>query len=94
MSLTPPRALAAVKADELDAKKQIPSIAEQQSALPYHIAYVIDGVVQTVFHVEEKMAAILMSEPVVVQCAAPLDGGPDTDWTYNAQTGEFSKPAE
>jgi hypothetical protein len=93
MSLTPPRSLGTIDAEELKAKKEAPSIAEQQSALPYHIAYVIDGVVQTVFHVEERMAAILMSNPLVVQCNAPLDNGPDSGWTYNDSTGEFSKPA-
>jgi hypothetical protein len=53
---------------------------------------VLDGRVETVFHVEEKMAAILMSNPVVVQCAAPLDGGPQDGWRYNAETGTFTDP--
>lgn len=91
MALTPPRSLADIIA-EATAEKAAPSIAEQQSALPYHIAYVIDGVVQQVFHIEEKMAAILLSNPVIVQCDAPLSGGPDNGWTYDAETGKFSKP--
>lgn len=91
MSLTPPRSLAEIAA-EAAAEKAAPSIAEQQSALPYHIAFVIDGVVQQVFHIEERMAAILLSNPLIVQCEAPLPNGPDTNWLYDATTGVFSKP--
>jgi hypothetical protein len=92
MSLTPPRSLAAIEA-EAKAEKEAPSIAEQVSALPYHVAFIIDGVVQQVFHIEEKLAAIFLSNPTIVQCNAPLDNGPDAGWTYNDSTGEFSKPA-
>lgn len=92
MSLTPPRSIAAIEAEEAKAKQEAPSIAEQQSALPYHVAFILDGVVHNVFHIEEKMAALLLSNPVIVQCDAPLDGGPDNGWLYDAATGKFSKP--
>lgn len=59
---------------------------------PYHIAFVIDGVVRQVFHVEEKLAAILLSNPLVVQCAAPSNGGPDNEWTYNSLDNTFNAP--
>ena len=90
MSLTPPRPVHEIIANETKSTAQ--ELAEQQSALPYHVAFVIDGVVQNVFHIEEKLAAVLLSDPVIVQCKAPLDGGPDADWKYDDKTGEFTKP--
>lgn len=59
---------------------------------PYHIAFVIDNVVQQVFHVEEKLAAILLSNPDIIQCEAPANNGPDIYWIYNSVDNKFVPP--
>lgn len=46
---------------------------------PVKIAFVIDGKVVDVIHTEERMAAILLSEPQIVEV---------TDWV-NANPGEY-----
>lgn len=58
---------------------------------PYHVAFVIDGVAQQVFHVDERMAAIFLSNPTIVPCNSPSNGGPDNGWLYNQETNTFTK---
>jgi len=72
MSLIEPRPLS-----------QLPSPLPEITA-PFHVALVINGVVEQVFHVDERLASALLSpDGQMIQCAHPKDGGPDTGWTYN-----------
>ena len=89
MSVTPPRTIEAILEEQA---LQVPPEIEAASALPYHVAFVIDGVVQQVFHVEERLAAVLLSAPTIVQCDSPVNGGPDVSWAYDATTNTFTKP--
>lgn len=58
--------------------------------LPYHIAFVINGVVEEIMHVDERMASVLLSNPTIKQVDLPTAGGPDIGWFYNAETNSFS----
>jgi hypothetical protein len=82
MSTTPPRPF-----------NEIPP-AEPVVLMPYHIAFVIDGTVQQVFHVDERLASVILSNPTIVQCEHPDAGGPEQNWTYDATTNTFAKPVE
>jgi hypothetical protein len=92
MSTTPPRSFAEIQAERIAERQQAPSLAAQQSAFPYHIALILDNEVQQVFHIEEEMASIFMSSPLILQVEAPLAGGPEKGWAYNPQTGQFTAP--
>jgi hypothetical protein len=89
MSINPPRSISDIMAAE---SAQVPEPTAEASQLPYHIALIIDGVVQQVFHVEERLAAVFLSSPTIVQCDSPANGGPDRSWTYDANTGAFIHP--
>lgn len=80
MALTPPRSIA-----ELD-----DAIPEH---LPYRAAFIIDGVVQQVFHLTERGAAVVLSNPIIVQCETAQNGGPENGWLYHSETGEFTSRA-
>jgi hypothetical protein len=87
MSLTPPRSLTAIK----DALAK--PVIEETPKLPFNVAFVIDGVAEIVFNIDERVAAILLSNPALIQCAHSTEGGPSEGWLYNAETGTFSAPA-
>jgi hypothetical protein len=91
MSITPPKSYSELAAAAAAEAAAAPSQAEIASREPYHVAAVIDGEVVQMFHTEERFAAVLLSSPTFVQCAAPLDGGPETGWKYDASTGTFTK---
>lgn len=78
MSLIQPRALS-------DLPPAVPEITA-----PFHVALVVNGLVEQVFHVDERLAsALLAPEGKMVQCEHPKDGGPDAGWTYDTTTGVF-----
>lgn len=59
---------------------------------PYHVALVVDGLVEAVFHSEERLASALLSENhKMIQCDHPDKGGPDTGWSYDEVTGTFQR---
>ena len=89
MSVQLPRPFADIVAEE---STQVPEAFDEASQLPYHVAFVIDGVVQQVFHVEERLAALLLSNPTPLLCDSPANGGPDRKWLYDSATGVFTKP--
>jgi len=89
MAIQTPRTLSEIVQEEQ--LKRTAEAAARASDYPYHIAMVVDGVVQQVFHVDEKLAAVLLGSPTIVQCESPLDNGPDNGWKYNAETGTFSE---
>ena len=88
MSVTPPRTLATIK-EEL-AK---PKVEENLVLHQFNVAFVIDGKVEIIFNIDERVAAILLSNPTLVQCAHSTMGGPAEGWVYDAQNGTFTNPA-
>ena len=60
-----------------------------------HIALIIDGVVQQMMLVDDRLAAILLSEPTIVDVTGE-DGFPVAGhgFLYNEQDGTFSAPDE
>jgi hypothetical protein len=89
MTINVPRALTEILS-EIEEEKSA-ALEAIEITQPYHIAFVIDGVAQQVFHVDERMAAIFLSNPLIVPCDSPANGGPDTGWNYNAETNTFTK---
>jgi hypothetical protein len=61
--------------------------------LPYHIAYVVDGVVEEIMHFDERTASVMLANPTIKQVDLTSEGGPDVGWTYNSETNTFSAPA-
>lgn len=58
----------------------------------YSVAFVLDDEVQEVIRAEEKIAAILLSEPTIIDITN-LDQKPTIGWKYNSETGEFLNEA-
>lgn len=64
---------------------------------PHHLALIIDGVVQDVMFTDPRLAAILLSNPVVVDVTPSSDPTvPRNDvyigTLYDAATGTFTHP--
>lgn len=73
--------------------ERLGSVQAEIESRPYHIAMVLDGVAEQIFHIEERLAAILLSNPLIVQCDSPANGGPENGWIYDSTTNTFSNPA-
>jgi hypothetical protein len=74
---------------DLDLLQAPPSIY----LLPYHIAFIVDGVVEEIMHFDERTASLMLANPTIKQVDLMSDGGPDTGWIYNSETNTFSEPA-
>jgi len=74
---------------DLDLLQAPPSIY----LLPYHIAFIVDGVVEEVMHFDERTASLMLSNPTIKQVDLSSEGGPDVGWTYNSELNTFSAPA-
>ena len=61
---------------------------------PVKIAFVIDNQVIDILHTDERLAAIFLSEPVILDVTGD-DGEPTTlvGATYDPETGTFTAPA-
>lgn len=60
---------------------------------PYKIAFVIDNQVAEILYAETRLAAILLSDPTIVEVTELLDADPHAVHNgdvYNPETGEFS----
>jgi hypothetical protein len=57
----------------------------------YSIALVLDGEIQDIIRTEERLWALLMSQPVILDIS-DLEEKPQINWTYNEETGEFKNP--
>jgi hypothetical protein len=67
----------------------------EQPALPHNkIALVIDGVVQDVFHTDDRLAAILLSNPTIVDVTEKYANQDPSfhlvQWTYDG--ADFAAP--
>lgn len=59
----------------------------------YSIAFVLDGEIQDILRTEERLWALLMSQPIILDIT-DLENKPQINWTYNEETGEFKDPNE
>lgn len=67
-----------------------------QELPPNKIAFIIDGEVVDVLHTDDRLAAIFLSDPQVVDVTSVYEQSPNPDinmtgWTYDGQN--FSYPA-
>lgn len=58
---------------------------------PVSIAFVIDGEIVDVLYTDERLAAIFLSEPVIVD-VTKINPKPPVGSTYNANTKVFTPP--
>ncbi len=72
------------------ARKEPAPQASVESPPPHSIAFLIDGVVQEVLYTHDRFAAILQSDPVIVNATGVTPRIGQT--TYDPETGEFSNP--
>lgn len=61
---------------------------------PNIVAYVLDNVVVQTIHLDERMAAIVLSEPLVVDVTEFGKLGILNGDVYDPETGKFSRPTE
>lgn len=57
----------------------------------YSIALVLDNEVQDIMRTEERLWAMLMSNPLIVD-TTDLEIKPGLNWEYDEETGEFTNP--
>ena len=63
----------------------------QEPFLEYHyIAFIIDGVVQQILKSDPRFAAILLSEPTIIEVESDIVV--QAGFTYNEQTNTFTSP--
>jgi hypothetical protein len=61
---------------------------------PNIVAYVIDNQVVQIIHVDERMAAVVLSEPLVIDVTELGKQGVRNGDIYDPETGTFSRPTE
>lgn len=74
-------------------------MAEENTARPLppiKLAFIIDNVVTDVLHTDERLAAIFLSEPLILDVTDRISG-PDLEnivpnATYNPDDGSFTRP--
>jgi len=63
---------------------------------PNKLAFVIDGGVVDVLHTDDRLAAIFLSQPTIVDVTALYEeheeGFNIVAWKYNAESNEFTSP--
>lgn len=62
---------------------------------PYKVAFIIDGAVVEVLYAEARLAAILLSEPKMVDVTDMLNEDPHSvhpGTLYDPETNEFTNP--
>lgn len=72
-------------------------MSDQPVLPPNKIAFVIDGVVQDVFHTDDRLAAILLSQPTIVDVTAEYEGKEQgfniIQWNYDGTSFTASDSA-
>ena len=66
-----------------------------ESPLPnfeYQVAFVIDGVVQETVSLGSRFAAILLSEPLIIDTSLFHSGQIKIGYRYDSSTGQFYDP--
>lgn len=64
--------------------------AENVVLLPYSIVLILDNIVVSAFHIDERLASVLLSNPIFKEVDLPSNGGPDLGWTYNPENNTYS----
>lgn len=59
---------------------------------PIKIAFILDGVVQDVLHTDERLAAIFLSQPIIVDVSHEYEDDPTKNLTNYAYDGETFTP--
>lgn len=59
---------------------------------PIKIAFILDGVVQDVLHTDERLAAIFLSQPLVVDVSHEYGDDPTKNLTNYTYDGEAFTP--
>lgn len=70
-------------------------MTENSAVLPIKIAFIIDGEVVEILHTQDRLAAILLSEPTIVDITnVKNDSNSDIypGWTYESTTDTFTPP--
>jgi hypothetical protein len=57
-----------------------------------NLAIIMDNKVEMIMQTDERLAALLLSEPLVVESTPISEGGPAIGWTYDPETKEFKSP--
>lgn len=66
-------------------------IEDQPQMPPVKLTLILDGAVQDVMYTDERLAAILLSNPIVVDISDhPSKDSITTGYTYNESSGEFA----
>jgi hypothetical protein len=70
---------------------------QQQALPPVKIAFIIDGKVIDILHTDDRLAAIFLSQPTIVDVTSILEANADVNHIhvgdlYDEESGIFSKP--
>jgi hypothetical protein len=71
------------------------NIMQTEGLPPYKIAFVIDGEVADVLHTDERLFAIFMSNPLIIDVTEKIISDPlsiPVGSIYNSETNTFSIP--
>jgi hypothetical protein len=60
---------------------------------PNKVAFIIDNEVVDIIHTDDRLAAIFLSEPLMVD-VTDVEGGVFISSTYDPETGTFTAPQE
>lgn len=60
---------------------------------PNKVAFIIDNEVVDIIHTDDRLAAIFLSEPLMVD-VTDIEDGVFINSTYNPETGNFIAPQE
>ena len=60
---------------------------------PNRVAFIIDNEVVDIIHTDDRLAAIFLSEPLMVD-VTDIEDGVFISSTYNPETGTFTAPQE
>lgn len=61
-------------------------VALQPQLPPKKIAVIIDGKIQDMLHTDERLAAIFLSNPIIVDVTDIYDGNTMVGWDYDEET--------
>lgn len=67
--------------------KELKNRYSRKTDAPMHIALVVDGLVEDVMHCDERLAMLLMSEPLVIEIDA--DSPVTVNWLYDKDNERF-----
>ena len=70
-------------------------MAEENNARPLppiKLAFIIDGVVTDVLHTDERLAAIFLSEPLILDVTDRVSDSIVPNAKYNSEDGSFTHP--